>query len=125
MKIHELSFGKFVEIADNIIEIIVYEGTELTVEMLKEADSLVFSKIPGQIGLLVNKLNEYTYTFEAQMFLGSFAGVKATAFITYTKLSTQTTEAVSGLPRNEEFNHAIFDNRKDAIKWLKAELNGT
>ncbi|MCB1024438.1 MAG: hypothetical protein KDB79_08610 [Acidobacteria bacterium] len=122
MKIHELPFGKFIELNDVFVEVIIYEGVELTVEMLDQFQDYLVNKKSNLTGVLYNKINDYTYTFEAQMRLGQLPGIDAIAVVAYSQISRQVTESIIKMSRNSSWNIRVFDNRKDAIGWLRKEL---
>lgn len=66
MELHELSFAKIIILREDIAEVIVNEGVEMTVEMVDEYHNFLLSHLRAPFSLLVNKLNAYTYDFDAQ-----------------------------------------------------------
>ncbi len=117
----ELPFAKVVKLDVSSAEIIVDEGVELNSEMVSQFHQALVDNFTPPVCILVNKINQYTYTFRAQLALGDIPEVGAIGVVVYSQMSKRTTEAFSGLPRKLPLNLMIFDNRKRAIEWLKEE----
>ena len=92
---HQLSFGYIKIIADDIAEVIVNNGIEMTLEMLDEYDNFLNEHFKNNtFGLLINKINHYTYTYEAQLAIGSLENIGAIAVINYHPRSVKTTQSL-------------------------------
>lgn len=79
---NELTFAAFNMLTDNIAEIIVNNDVILTLEMLDEYDQFLEKKIKSDFGLLVNMINNYSFTTETEMVIGSWGNLKACAVFT-------------------------------------------
>ncbi len=77
-----LSFGCTINHLDNnIAEVIVDKGIELSIEMVEELDNYLDTHYSTQFALLVNKANRYSYSYEAQLCLASLDKQKAIAVL--------------------------------------------
>ena len=123
MNTFELPFAKVMRLDVSLAEIVVDEGVELDSDMVGRFHDFLVANFTPPIGILVNKINQYTYTFRAQLKLGDIPEVGAIGVVAYSQMSRRTTEAFSGLPRKLPLNLRIFDDRKRALLWLKEELH--
>lgn len=123
---HRLSFGYFTLLADNIVEVTIDEGIELSLEMIEESDVFLNAHIFGDFGMLVNRINEYTYSYEAQLTIGSYQGLKAIAFVYYSDESKCLVEKINVMRAYDDWNSCIFSGLElewqQAVQWLKNEL---
>ena len=71
MNINELSFGKAIILNSNLVEIIVDEGIEMDLAMITEYHNWISKNLSDPCMVLINKINSYTYSFDAQLVLGS------------------------------------------------------
>lgn len=123
MDSYKLSFCKINKLTNSVAEIIVNEGVEMDLAMVREYHRWISENLSSPSGLLVNKVNKYTYTFEAQIQLADLPQIKAMSVITYDKISIVSTKALSNMPRQQNWNLKIFDKRDDALVWLENELS--
>ena len=63
---HKLSFGYITLLSENIAEVVVNRNVVMTLEMVDEYDYFLKCHFNGDFGLLINKINQYSYTFEAR-----------------------------------------------------------
>lgn len=119
----KLPFAQILLLKPNIAEIIVAEGVEVTSDMVFEYQELLINEIPGPIGLLINKRNNYTYTFGAQMELGLSKEIKATAILAEREPTVLVMRSIKGLPEHSQWNMDVFYDRGLAINWLEEQLN--
>mgnify|MGYP003670059307 FL=1 len=72
--------------------------------------------------LLINKINEYSYEFQAQLAIGNLPQIHAMAVVTYTRKSEITTHLLTTTtPRKKEWNISLFSQRSLALEWLENE----
>tara|TARA_R110000737_G_scaffold318924_3_gene329933 strand:- start:333 stop:743 length:411 start_codon:yes stop_codon:yes gene_type:complete len=123
---HRLSFGYFTLLAENIVEVTIDEGIELSLEMIEECDIFFKAHIFGDFGMLINRINEYTYSYEAQLTIGSYQGLKAIAFVYYSENSKQIIEDINLTRAPDNWNSCIFSGLElewqQALQWLQGEL---
>jgi len=123
---HRLSFGYFTLLAEDIVEVTIDEGIELSLEMIEECDVFFKAHIFGDFGMLINRINEYTYSYEAQLSIGSYHGLKAIAFVYYSNESKVLIEAVKLARAYDNWNSRVFSGLdlewQKAFQWLKNQL---
>ena len=59
----QLSFATVNLLSDCIVELIIAEGIEVSMEMLDEFDDFLSQQLNDNFVLLINKVNSYSYTF--------------------------------------------------------------
>lgn len=122
MKIEKLPFAQLIKLDSDMMEVIVNEGVEMDVEMVNQYHAWLLENLTPPFGILVNKINGYTYTFEAQKILADLPEIKAMAVISYWQVSAQSTKSLKAIPRKIKWNMEIFNNRKEGLNWLNREL---
>lgn len=127
MSLHEFSFGKIILVAENIAEIIMNEGIQMDVPMVNACHQFMIANLRSPFGLLVNKINSYSYDFEAQRKLAAVEQIRAVAIVAYRKSTEYASRTVSAVasttlpPRETEVSVRMFSERDEALQWLKAE----
>lgn len=121
MELHELPFGKIIIIRKDVAEVIINEDIEMNDEIVKQFHKFILKNLSSPFSLLINKINNYTYSFEAQKKLGSLSELKAIAIIAYNKISKISSKSVASFPREIKWNMKLFSNRNDAMDWIMAE----
>ncbi|MDG1750714.1 MAG: hypothetical protein P8I03_03510 [Thalassotalea sp.] len=123
---HRLSFGHFNILSENILEVVADEGVEMTLEMIEECHQFVDKHFADDFGMLVNRVNNYTYSFEAKLSIASYAHLKAIAFVYYSPDSKDVTEDLYQLRAFDEWNFRAFSGLElgwqQAYNWLQQEL---
>ena len=119
MKLHELPFAKIIILEDNLAEVVIDEGVIMNVEMVTQYHDFLLSHLRVPFSLLINKLNSYTYDLDAQIKLATLKEIEAMAVVAYTRITELTTDALASQPRKVEWNLKIFNNRDEALTWLK------
>lgn len=122
MKTTNLRSGKIITLTDKISEIVIDQGVEMNDDLVEEMHDYFVGHKQETTGLLVNKKNEYAYTFSAQAKIGDLPHIKAIAIICYRQSSRITSELIAKLPRKHPWNFKIFDNYEDGLEWLKSEI---
>lgn len=122
MKTFELSFGILTVLRHGLAEVIVNEGIEIDLDMVDEYHMCISEFLPDPCGILVNKKNKYTYTFEAQMNIGRMEKIKALAMVVYSDTARIASEAVMKLPPPPTQNMKIFSDRDAALQWLGQQV---
>lgn len=123
---HRLSFGQINLIAENIAEVIIDQGVEMTLEMVEEYDDFLSKTFSKDFGLLINKVNQYSYTYEAQLSIGSVKGIKALAVINYHQHGRNTTNELLAKRTMDNWNLKNFSGLElgwqQGLQWLKQQL---
>ena len=124
--IYRLSFASIEVISSHIAEIIVDEGVEISLEMCEEYDALLLELFPHPYTVIVNRINEFSYTYEAGLLLGSLEKRIATAFIVYNESGENRIQKFQSMRKQDTLNIRIFSGfdlgRRKSIEWLESEL---
>jgi len=121
MNLYELSFAKIIVLQDDIAEVIINDGVVMNAAMVQQYHEFLRSILTAPFSLLINKINSYTYDFDAQIELATIAEINAMAVIAYSRITELTTESLASYPRSKKWNLQIFMNRNDALAWLLLE----
>lgn len=119
----ELSFAKLIKLSEDLVEVIIDEGVEVNLRMVEEYHQWLIHNLEAPCMMLVNKLNRYFYTFEAQMKIADIPEVKAVAVVTYNRVSAEASNVVMNMPRKNRVNIRRFDDRESAFRWLEQQRN--
>lgn len=122
MEQHELSFLKIIILRADIAEVIVNEGVELNIEMINEYHEFLLSHLKSPFSLLINKINAYTYDFDAQRALGTLDELNVISVVVYNELSEMNiNNLATNVPRSVPWNMQMFATREDALHWIFSE----
>ena len=121
MNLYELSYAKIIILQDDIAEVIINDGVVMNVVMVKHYHEFLRLHLTPPFSLLINKVNTYTYDFNAQVELATIAEINAMAVVVYKRITELTTEALASYPRSKKWNLEMFFNRNDALEWLLSE----
>jgi len=123
---HRLSFGFYNLLANNIVEVTADEGIEITLEMVEESIEFINQHVEGNFALLINRINNYTYSYEAQLSIASHEDLKGVAFVCYSAQSEETTKQLQNNRSFDQWNYPIFSGLElgwqQAYQWLENEL---
>jgi len=124
---HRLSFAYFNILSENILEVVVDDGIEMTLEMIEECHDFIDAHFTGNFALLINRLNSYDYSYEAKLSIASYTGLKAIAFVYYNNEDKQLVEKLHHIRKHDQWNCQIFAGltmgRQQAFNWLQEELS--
>jgi hypothetical protein len=122
-----LSFAYVNTIDDNIAEVIIDNNVIITLEMIDEYDEYLSEHFKGNFGLLINRINHYSYTFEAKLTIGSNDGLCAMAVVYYNRMSKESTLGLMNTRVNDDFNLKLFSGlelgKQTGVDWLKTEID--
>ena len=121
MNLYELSFAKIIVLQDDIAEVIINDAVVMNTAMVEQYHEFLRSILTSPFSLLINKINSYTYDFEAQLELATIGEINAMAVVAYSRITELTTESLASYPRSKKWNLQIFMNRDDALAWLLLE----
>jgi hypothetical protein len=122
MKIYDLSFGTVTLLRSDLAEVIVDEGVEMDLDMVDEYHMFLSEYLADPCGVLINKKNNYTYTFEAQLAVSNLEKIKAMAAVVYSDTTRIATEVLMKLPTHKHWNLKIFLDRDAGLNWLQQQL---
>jgi len=123
---HRMSFGFFNKLSEDIFEVIADEGVEITLEMIDECHEFVDKYIEGNFSLLVNRINTYSYSYEAKLSIASYEGLRAIAFVYYNNESQQVFNDLQNTRLIDKWNAKTFSGMElgwqQAYDWLQEEM---
>jgi len=120
MDTYQLSFAQITILSPDIAEVIVDDGIEMTLAMVTEYHNFLKAHLSAPFSLLINKINCYSYDFEAQINLGNIKEINAMAVVAYTKSAVLATRSLAnGALRKTAWNLEIFSDRQSALIWLE------
>lgn len=121
-----LSFGAIRKLSDDIAEVIVDNDVVMTLEMVEEYESFLQSHFPRPFGLLINRINNYSYTYEAQLSIGSLENIKALAVVNYHPSAQLSTQRIATIRTLDNWNIKQFSGLmlgyQKAKTWLEHQL---
>lgn len=122
MELHELPFAKYIILREDIAEVIINEGVEMDVDMVKQSHEFLLNHLRAPFSLLVNKVNAYAYEFKAQLDIATFKEINAMAVVAYNRTAQTSTEMLAtSVLRDTQWNLRIFSNREEGLDWLISE----
>jgi hypothetical protein len=123
------SFGQVKLISSNIVEVIISQDIEVSLELVDEYELIMNKHFTENYAVLVNRVNNYSYAYEALLCIGSSKNLKAAAIINYGKANAQQTKNLQSIRRTDKLNVKEFSGlelgRDSAIDWLKEQLTNT
>ena len=114
-----LSFCALHFIDHSIVEIIIDDGVEIDGEMVDEFFAAINGQMNEEISILLNKERKYSYKFDALIKLSGSTKIRNMGVVTYDALSKSTVLYMMDRFNKSNKNVKIFDNRGDALSWLK------
>jgi len=124
---HNLSFAKINILNENIAEVIVEQGVEISLEMSEEYNDFLTEKFPENFAILVNKINQYDFSFEAKLNMASHENLMAIAVVTYDDEGKQSVENVAAMRQIDGWNLRVFNGLnlgwQEGLDWLQGELS--
>ncbi len=121
MNLYELSYAKIIVLQDDIAEVIINDAVVMNAVMVEQYHEFLRSILTSPFSLLINKINSYTYDFDAQIELATIPEINAMAVVAYSRITELATESLASYPRSKKWNLQIFMNRDDALAWLELE----
>ena len=124
--VYQLSFATIKVLPDNIAEVIVDNNIEITLEMVEELEGFLDKKFTQPFALLVNRINQYSYTFEAMSCMISNALLTAMAVVNYDDTAKDPIHDVLALRAVDKLNVEVFSGLElgwqQAKNWLANQL---
>ena len=118
MDLFELPFAKIIILRDDLAEVMINDGIQMNMAMVEKYHSFLLSHLKPPFSLLINKINSYSYDFDAQEHLATLDEINAMAVVVYNRVSKITTETLASFPRDVKWNLKIFPDRDEALAWL-------
>jgi|AZII01.1.fsa_nt_gi hypothetical protein len=109
---------------DNIIELIIDEGVEISVDMARALHEVIEQWVDDEpTGFVVHKLHSYSVSFEAQQIIGDLPGIAVSAVVAYNQFGEMTAQQIIAMSEMVESDIAIFPTLENAIFWLQKRLS--
>lgn len=123
---HRLSFAALNFLSEDILEVVIDSGVEFTLEMMAEYDQFLAEHFDHDFGVLVNRVHQYSYSYEVQLSIASHENLKAIGVVNYSQQSKESTDKIKKLRAIDGWNLAEFSGLemgwKQALTWLQQEL---
>jgi len=119
---HRLSFCLIKRLPSNIAEVIPDEGIEISLSMAEELHQYLVAMMGDSFAILVNKLNSYSVTFDAQLVIGLLEEARATAVVVYNSSGEMATSQIRAMSDEQEKRIVIFFDKGQAVDWLEGRM---
>lgn len=119
---YRVSYGIIQVLQADITEVIVDNGVELTLEMHQEEGAFCRAHLSPHFGLLINRSNQYSYSFAAQQAIAGCRDAAAIAVVVYDDSGRRTVQLIRTFVGDNAPNIALFCGRDEALSWLQAEM---
>lgn len=124
---YRTSYGYINVINNNILEITPDEGAIISLEMVEETQGFINEHITQNFAMLINQINNYHYSYEAQLSVGSYANLTAIAFVYFSEQGQDMSKNLVKKRAIDNWNFQIFSGLdlgwQLALSWLQGELN--
>ncbi|MCH4551473.1 MULTISPECIES: hypothetical protein [Aestuariibaculum] len=120
MKGYRLSFGEIIIHNNSLAEVIVDEGEIMCELKVDEYHDFLLSSLVAPFKLLINKINSYSYTFEAQKIVGNLKEIAAMAVVISSQAGLMSTETLMSVGNSSDWNIKLFRGRDAALYWLES-----
>ncbi|MBU2870362.1 hypothetical protein [Colwellia sp. E2M01] len=125
-KSYRLSFAKVNYLTEQIIEIVIDEGIEITIEMHEEYEVFLAQHMRSNFAVLINRVNSYQYTFEAKLIVASQSTLCALAIVVYNDNDKKLVDELMEMRAIDELNAKVFSGLdlgwQEGFSWLQNEM---
>ncbi|MDM3870410.1 hypothetical protein QSV34_03470 [Porticoccus sp. W117] len=111
--------GKIIVLADDLAEIIVSEGVEVSAAMVDNCERILRERFHCPCRVLISRQHSYHYTFEAQQRLADLQCVHSVAILSNSPSGEITARIVRLFPGKGSWKVNFFADRKSALAWLE------
>ena len=118
----DLGFGKLIILGSRVVEIIVENGVYIEQSHVSLVHNIFRVQFPEGAYVLINKINQYSYSFESQQLLFDPGIMKALAVVVYSDISERSMQLLLDLPNNGKWNARLFNTREKATAWLEEQM---
>lgn len=119
MQEHTLDFARIIIHDDHLAEVIINEEVEMDTQMVDTYHDFLLAHLQAPFSLLINKLNVYSYTFEAQRNIATIPGIDHVAIVAYRQMTQISTETLIAIPKEKTWDSKIFALYEEALAWLR------
>jgi hypothetical protein len=118
MNTYSLSFGDITILQENLAEVVIYDGIIMDEDIVDDYHNFLLLYLKPPFSLLINKKFAYSYTFGAQLKIGSLIQIDKMAVVAYSNLTEMATKSLINLNSKKLWNIKIFQDRESALTWL-------
>ena len=119
MTTHHLSFSTVTLLKDNVVEVIANEGIEVDMQMANELKHFFKSNLKHRFFVLINRVNSYSYTFEAQQSILNIKNIHSLAFVAYSQSSAESAKLLTVFATEDiKYEIEFFSDRDSSLNWL-------
>lgn len=126
MSFYKLSYATINMLDVNLAEVVVDKNITVSLEMIEELETFFSKTFTEPFALLVNKINEYQYSFEAMTCMASHELLTAFAVINYDDVQQDPINQVLELRAMDELNVKVFSGLElgwqEGKNWLIEQL---
>lgn len=126
MSFYKLSYATINMLDNNLAEVVVDKNITVSLEMVEELEAFFTKTFTEPFALLVNKINEYQYSFEAMTCMASHELLTAFAVINYDDVQQDPINQVLELRAMDELNIKVFSGLElgwqEGKNWLIEQL---
>ncbi|UTW44686.1 hypothetical protein KFE80_09800 [bacterium SCSIO 12696] len=112
------SGGKIIKLEDDLAEVVVSDGMEVTAEMVDNSERILRQHFQCPCRMLVSRHHSYHYTFSAQQRIADLECVYAVAILSNSRSGEITARIISMFPGKGNWKVNFFSDRASALKWL-------
>ena len=117
--------GQIIKLADDLAEVIVSEGVEVTAEMVDNSECILREQFHCPCRVLITRKHSYHYTFAAQQRLADLECVNSVAILSSSRSGEITARIVSMFPGKGSWKVNFFYDRGSALDWLDKKKQST
>lgn len=103
----------------NIIEVIPHDDIEINIKDMDDLQALINNNADPVL-LLINRRNEYSYSFDAIRAIRSLENVKALALLFNNLTESYGARIIQGEKDKCHYPSETFLDKQDALEWLNS-----
>ena len=123
MSNNRLSFCTFTPQSDNVTEVKFDEDILVDIDMVDQYHHWLNTHHNSDFGVLIDKTDHYSYTFEAQLKIGRIDKMKAASFLVKDHSAELAIESLMGIKQRRKIDYEIFYDHTLALAWLENKLS--
>ena len=121
MDVHQISFARIVLLGDDLAEVTVNSGVDISLTMVNEIHAALLSLFDHSFSLLINKTNAYSTQLDALIHFGTLPTLNKIAIFAPNKLAQMSADFSANIPSASLLTIEVFTERDAALAWLTAE----
>lgn len=119
MTTHRVSFAQIQALTTTLGEIIVDQGVDIDIDMVREIHQALTEIFPQSFSLLINKKNAYSTQLDALILFGQLETINKIAVFAPNSLAKLSADFAATIPSSAELDIEVFTDKSDALAWLK------